>query len=205
MAPQRHSGAPLLAFLTTTDRIQDHPGGVLGPIWRGPARRQQQPGGLARMVWLPGRLRVWGLAGGRERSVRSVCSRLTGAETERTAGAHLGCGTPARVPATRATRTRAQRGSLRKSRGRFSDPQHAGSWTMSTGHPFEVEERCRRASPFCWWTVRPDVCEKAAQRCGRDLIGQNQQRCAVERGRPGWCGATPAGPGELLPLDIDFG
>ena len=50
LAQQRYGGAPLPAFLTTTDRIQDHPDGVLGPIWRGPA-----PSQLARVYWLPGR------------------------------------------------------------------------------------------------------------------------------------------------------
>jgi hypothetical protein len=50
LAQQRYGGTPLPAFLTTTDRIQDHPEGVLGPIWRGPA-----PGQSARVYWLPGR------------------------------------------------------------------------------------------------------------------------------------------------------
>jgi Replication-relaxation len=50
LAQQRYGGAPLPALLTTTDRIQNHPESVLGPIWRGPA-----PAQLARVYWLPGR------------------------------------------------------------------------------------------------------------------------------------------------------
>ena len=70
LAQQRYGSAPLPAFLTTTDRIQDHPDGVLGPIWRGPA-----PGQLARVYWLPGRpWRAAAAAGGQPPSAQSPLS-----------------------------------------------------------------------------------------------------------------------------------
>jgi hypothetical protein len=53
LAQQRYS-APLPALLTTIDRIQNHPEGVLGPIWRVPTLGQQRDR-LARVYWLPGR------------------------------------------------------------------------------------------------------------------------------------------------------
>jgi len=34
LAAQRHRGAPLSMFLTTTERVRAHPDGVLGPVWR---------------------------------------------------------------------------------------------------------------------------------------------------------------------------
>ncbi len=50
----RYGGIPLPTFLTTAGRIQAHPDGVLGAIWRGPGP-EIQVDRLARVFWLPGR------------------------------------------------------------------------------------------------------------------------------------------------------
>jgi DNA-binding MarR family transcriptional regulator len=49
---QQYGGVPLLLFLTTTARIQAHPEGGLGPVWRrpGPAWAAER---AARVAWLP--------------------------------------------------------------------------------------------------------------------------------------------------------
>jgi hypothetical protein len=62
-AQQHFGGAPLLAFLTTSDRIREDKDGVLGPIWRGPSGQQLDH--LARVVWLPGCVRITGPSGQR--------------------------------------------------------------------------------------------------------------------------------------------
>jgi len=54
LAQERYGGLPLSVFLTTTERIQAHPEGVLGPVWRGP-RTEPSAGPLARASWLPAR------------------------------------------------------------------------------------------------------------------------------------------------------
>jgi hypothetical protein len=54
LAEQRHGGAPILVFLTTTGLIRADRDGVLGTIWRGPGRTPVQK--FARACWLPSRL-----------------------------------------------------------------------------------------------------------------------------------------------------
>jgi hypothetical protein len=84
LAQQRHGGAPLLIFLTTTTRIQACPEGVLGPIWRSSADPWvDEP---VRICWLarPGDL-PWPRA---ERRVRVADRRGTrpSLDTERVSG-----------------------------------------------------------------------------------------------------------------------
>jgi len=84
LAQQRHGGAPLLIFLTTTTRIQACPEGVLGPIWRSSAEPWvDEP---VRICWLarPGDL-PWLRA---ERGVRVADRRGTrpSLDTERVSG-----------------------------------------------------------------------------------------------------------------------
>jgi hypothetical protein len=79
LAQQRYGGAPLPSLLTTTDRIQDDPEGVLGPIWRGPA-----PGQLARVYWLPARPRRASASGAAGEQSPSAQSRLSWSGRART-------------------------------------------------------------------------------------------------------------------------
>jgi hypothetical protein len=51
LAQQRHGGAPLLIFLTTTTHIEACPEGVLGRIWRSADRLRSRES--ARSCWLP--------------------------------------------------------------------------------------------------------------------------------------------------------
>ena len=53
LAQQRYGGMPLVMFLTTEGRMQVHPEGALGPIWRSPGRSWTAERS-ARMDWLPG-------------------------------------------------------------------------------------------------------------------------------------------------------
>jgi hypothetical protein len=48
-----HAGAPLKVLLTTSSRIQGHPEGVLGPVWRKPGLPRSARD-CARGYWLPG-------------------------------------------------------------------------------------------------------------------------------------------------------
>jgi len=53
LAAERRGGRPLPILFTTTQRITDHPQGILGPIWRAPG--PASPGGTTmRSFWLPG-------------------------------------------------------------------------------------------------------------------------------------------------------
>jgi hypothetical protein len=49
LAWQRHGIAPLQVLVTTVARIQNHPEGILGPLWRTAAA----PGPVVRHYWLP--------------------------------------------------------------------------------------------------------------------------------------------------------
>jgi hypothetical protein len=50
VAGQRHTGRPIRVFLTTTSRIQGHPDGILGSVWRGPGWGPVRHN--ARVCWL---------------------------------------------------------------------------------------------------------------------------------------------------------
>ena len=52
LAEQQHAGNPLQIFLTTTNRVRAHPGGILGPIWRAPGCALTTASS-ARARWLP--------------------------------------------------------------------------------------------------------------------------------------------------------
>ena len=95
----RHS----LAFLTTTDRIQDHPGGVLGPVWRGLG-----PG--PRVFWLPSSSKeygtLWAPCLARMTTVWASCSggsarRSNGAIAPKSAAGHSACSATCRAPVWR--------------------------------------------------------------------------------------------------------